>query len=263
MRFKDLTYPKNIIREVKVKKNILEVNNLTKKYNSKKVLNEISFKVKSGEIVVLIGPNGAGKTTTMQSILGLIEKNQGEIYYNGQILRKQKEIVPHISYIPEQPIYYEDLTLEEHLQFVAMLFKLPKDEYQKRKEFLIEYLNLEEHLKKFPDKLSKGTKQKFMITCAFIRDFDLLIADEPFFGLDPGSIRKLKDLFLKYKDKGKSIFVSTHLLDLAQTFCDKYIFLNQGEIIASGSQQEMNERIDFAQDKDLSLEEIFLKFIED
>ena len=241
--------------------NILEVSNLTKRYNSKKVLNEISFKVKSGGIIGLLGPNGAGKTTAIQSILGFIEKDNGDIYYNGEILKK-KEIAFHISYIPEQTIYYEDLTLEEHLQFIAMLFRLSKAEYQKRSEFLINYFNLKDYIKKFPDKLSKGTKQKLMISCAFIRDFDLLIADEPFFGLDPITIRKLKDLFLKYKKEGKSIFISTHLLDLAQTFCDEYIFLNQGEIIARGSRQELSKKFNFAENKNFSLEDIFLKLIE-
>ncbi|AZR74948.1 hypothetical protein BBF96_14345 [Anoxybacter fermentans] len=239
---------------------MLQVNNLTKIYDTKKVLKEVSFEVKCGEIVGLIGPNGAGKTTIIQSILGLIERDQGDIYYNGQILKKQQEIATHISYIPEQPVYYEDLTVEEHLQFIAMLFKIPQNEYQKRKEFIVDYLNLKEHLKKFPDQLSKGTKQKFMISCGFIREFDLMVADEPFSGLDPAALKNLKDLFREYKRRNKSIIVSTHLLDLAQTFCDRYIFLNKGEIIVVGSQKEISEKINF-KNKNLSLEEIFLKLM--
>ena len=218
---------------------ILQVKNLSKSFASVQALKGISFTIRSGAVVGLIGPNGAGKTTLLKCILRLVRYERGEIFLNRQPLASRKEIAAKISYIPDQPVYYEELTVEENLNLYAMLSGTPRREFAEKKQMLVDRLDLAEHLKKFPDQLSKGNKQKMMIAMAFLKRFQLLLADEPFSGLDPVMIRRLKDMFLEVKKENKTVLISTHLLDLAQTICDDYIILNHGTILATGNREDI------------------------
>lgn len=241
-----------------LEESLLKVSNLVKNYKSVKALRGISFKVNNGEIAGLLGPNGAGKTTTIQCILGLVQADDGEIFYKNRLIKRGRQIANEVVYIPDQPVFYEDLTVEEHLRFIAMIYKVPRDLYYERRDFIVEYFNLSEYLQKIPDKLSKGTKQKLMISLGFIRDFNLMIADEPFEGLDPLAIRNLKDFFINFREKGKGFIISTHLLDLAETFCNKYIFLNKGKILAEGTFNSIKNQL---REDAGSLEELYLQLI--
>ena len=171
----------------------LQVKALVKTYGTFPALKGVSFEIDHGTVVGLIGPNGAGKTTLLKCILKLLRYEQGEILYDGQPLMSRKEIAREISYIPDQPVYYEELTLEENLNLYAMLSGLSRQEFLEKKQMLIEDLALAEHLGQLPDRLSKGNKQKMMIAMAFLKNFRLVLADEPFSGLDPVTIRSLKD----------------------------------------------------------------------
>lgn len=237
---------------------VLQVKNLSKTYSTVHALKGVSFKIKRGTVVGLIGPNGAGKTTLLKCILRLLRYEQGEILYNGHPLTSRQEIAEKISYIPEQPIYYGDLTLEENLDLYAMLSGISRPEFVEKKQNLIERLELEEHLNQLPDHLSKGNKQKLMIAMAFMKRFKLMLADEPFSGLDPVMIRNLKDLFIQVKKGNKSVLISTHLLDLAQTICDSYIFLAHGSILASGTQEDILCAVNLTGEEQFSLEKAYL-----
>lgn len=223
---------------------MIEVNNLSKIYNGRAVVNNISFEIREKEIIGLLGPNGAGKTTTILMLLGLVNPDSGEVIIDSDSKMKNNDIV----YLPDNPICYEELTVEENLIFVSKLYNRDKNELYK----VINRLQLNEHTKKFPKNLSKGNKQKLSIAIALLRDFKVLIADEPFTGLDPQLIKILKDIFIDLREKGKTVIISTHLLDLAETFCDTYILIDKGTLLGFGDKNSL------CTDESLTLEQIFL-----
>ncbi|MEE0435636.1 MAG: ABC transporter ATP-binding protein [Peptococcaceae bacterium] len=210
---------------------MIDVHAVTKSYNGTKALDRVSFYVAPGEIVGLVGANGAGKTTTIQLLLQLMAPDSGTISING----KPAEAAQNIAYIPDTPVYYEFLTVREHLQFIHDLY--PENTISC--EELINRLSLRPYLDKMPDTLSKGNKQKLMIATALLRDFDYLVADEPFTGLDPRQISTLKTMLLELRARGKGILLSTHLLDVIELFCDRYVMLHTGRVIATGSKAEL------------------------
>ena len=173
----------------------------------------------------------------------------------------RQEICGNILYPGSTYIYYEDLTLEENLHLYAMLSGLSRQEFLDKKHILIKHLELEEYLDNFTDRLSKGNKQKLMIAMAFMKRYGLMLADEPFSGLDPSVIRNLKDLFVRIKKENKSVLISTHLLDLAQTICDSYIFLDHGSILATGNHEDILRIAGFSAEDKFSLEKAYITLL--
>lgn len=168
----------------------LELKNVRYAYDKQLVLKDINFGIEKGNITGLIGANGAGKTTTILNLTKKLTPQSGEILVDGNNLKDIKISNIKTAYIPDEPVYYEELTLLEHLQFVKALYPKNKIDIDQ----IIEMLELNEHLYKIPCMLSKGTLQKMMIALALIRDYDLLIADEPFNGLDPKQINIFKNI---------------------------------------------------------------------
>lgn len=154
----------------------------------------------------------------------------GQILYRGQPLQSYSPEAFPISYIPSFPVFFEELTLSEHLAFLSAIYGT-----QKKVDFYIDRFELAPHLNKVTSKLSQGTKQKLSIVCALLRNYELLIADEPFVGLDPQQIFVLKDLLKQLKSEGKSIFISSHLLNVVGDICDTYLFLDNGRCVAHGN----------------------------
>ncbi|WP_353893591.1 ABC transporter ATP-binding protein [Proteinivorax hydrogeniformans] len=240
---------------------LLEFKNISKYYDAVKALDEVSFAIKEGEIVGLIGPNGAGKTTAIQTMMKYITPDSGDVYFKGKNIKLLSQNKLNISYLPDEPVYFEELTLEEHLFFICMLYNYTQKEANESVNYIIDKLELYEHKNKLPDKLSKGTKQKLQIACSLLRKFDVLLADEPFTALDPKQIWVLKELFLEQKKDNKSILVSTHLLDLAETFCDRYICLNKGEIIGHGTKESLIRKSNLCPGGSHSLETVFMQLL--
>lgn len=179
---------------------MLEVKKLSGGYANIPVLKDVSFQVTDGELVGLIGLNGAGKSTTIKEIIGLLTPYEGQILIDGQTLLGQAEAYrKKIGFIPETPSLYEELTLREHLEVVALAYDLDWDAAFERAEKLLKLFRLEEKLDWFPVHFSKGMKQKVMIICAFMVQPSLLIVDEPFLGLDPVAIQDLIDLLEQEK----------------------------------------------------------------
>ena len=235
---------------------MLEVKKLSGGYANIPVLKDVSFQVADGELVGLIGLNGAGKSTTIKEIIGLLIPYEGQILIDGQTILGQAEAYrKKIGFIPETPSLYEELTLKEHLEVVALAYDLDWDAAFERAEKLLKLFRLEEKLEWFPVHFSKGMKQKVMIICAFMVQPSLLIVDEPFLGLDPVAIQDLIDLLEQEKKRGTSILMSTHVLDSAEKMCDRFVILHQGQVLADGNLDQLRQSFGQA---DASLNEIYL-----
>lgn len=228
---------------------IVSFKKVNKYYNEFHALKDISFNIPKNSIVGLIGANGSGKTTAIKCLLNYYDDYSGEITV---FKEKNKNIFQEdniFSYIPDTPVYYEELTVKEHLEFISRMYKT-----EENIEELVEDFELESHLDKFPHELSKGNRQKLLICCALLRDYKILVSDEPFSGLDPRQINSLKKRLLKLKDEGKTIILSTHLLALIENLCDYYIMIDKGRLVGSGSIEKM--LVEYPDCK--SLEELYI-----
>lgn len=222
---------------------LLEVQHVTGGYSKRPVLQDISFSVKPSELVGLIGLNGAGKSTTIKHIIGLMTPRQGSITIQGKTFQDDPTLYRgSFTYIPESPILYDELTLEEHLQLTAMAYGVEEKQYKERIKPLLEEFRMSNRLKWFPSHFSKGMKQKVMIMCAFLVQPSLYIIDEPFLGLDPLGIQSLLELMGRMKKSGAGILMSTHILTTAEKYCDSFIILHHGQVVAKGSLQDLRQQ---------------------
>ena len=234
----------------------LTVKHLSGGYFQHPVLKDLNFEIGNGELVALIGLNGAGKSTTIKEIIGLLKPTSGTIEIDGLSLNKSaSQYRQKIGFIPESPVLYEELTLREHIEVTAMAYDIPMDVAMQRADKLLKTFRLEKRLDWFPANFSKGMKQKVMIVCAFLIEPSLYIIDEPFLGLDPLAIHALLELLKEEKAKGKSILMSTHVLSTAEKYCDRFIFLHEGQIKSQGTLAQIKEQ--FAM-PDASLDELYL-----
>lgn len=233
---------------------MLEVIGLVKKYGNQEALKDISFSLDGGEVVGLLGPNGAGKSTTIKCVVGLLRKTAGEIFiggYDHQSIEAKKIF----SYIPETPHVYDLLTVQEHLQFVSQAYhvtdwKLKADRY-------LELYDLVDKKDKLGRDLSKGMRQKVSICCALICNPQILFFDEPMIGLDPKAIKNTKMIFKELKEEGKTILVSTHMIDGVESIADRIMIMKEGNIIRNDTVQNIKL------DSDSSLEDLFLEMTRD
>lgn len=236
---------------------MLKIENVTGGYVNTPVLKQISFTVNAGELVGLIGLNGAGKSTTINEIIGLLTPYEGTISIDGVTLSEDSQTYrKKIGFIPETPSLYEELTLREHLETVAMSYEIPLAEAMDRVKPYLEMFRLSDRLDWFPATFSKGMKQKVMIICAFMVNPSLFIIDEPFLGLDPLAISDLIALLEVEKSKGKSILMSTHVLDSAEKMCDRFVILHGGQVLAQGSLADLQEQFGQGQ---VSLTDIYMR----
>jgi ABC-2 type transport system ATP-binding protein len=234
----------------------LTVSHVSGGYFGSTVLHDISFEVPTGQLVGLIGLNGAGKSTTIQEVIGLLTPYQGDITIDGLSLQSDSENYrKKIGFIPETPALYEELTLREHIEVTAMAYDVPIDQAMTRADRLLRLFRLEDKLDWFPTNFSKGMKQKVMIICAFLTEPSLYIIDEPFLGLDPLAIQDLIDLMVEMRDNGASILMSTHVLATAEKFCDKFVVLHEGKIIADGTLDQLRQQFSLP---DAALDDIYL-----
>ena len=240
---------------------MLEIKELTGGYVNIPVLKDVSFEVGNGQLVGLIGLNGAGKSTTINEIIGLLTPYKGEIRIDGlQLGENPSAYRKKIGFIPETPSLYEELTLREHIETVAMAYDIELEVAFERVERLLTIFRLKDKLDWFPVHFSKGMKQKVMIICAFVVDPSLFIVDEPFLGLDPVAIADLIQLLDEEKKKGKSILMSTHVLDSAEKMCDSFVILHKGQVRAKGNLAELRQQFQMPK---ASLNDIYLALTEE
>lgn len=237
---------------------MIRVEGLVKKFGSTTALRGISFTVHDGEIYGLLGPNGSGKSTTMKILGGILPPTSGRVVVNGIDVADDPIGVKRITgYVPETPVLYESLTPVELFNFVGSVRGVSKEILQERVDKLVKAFGIEEYLGEMIGSLSFGTKQKVSLITALLHDPDVLILDESMNGLDPKSARILRELLLQFKEEGKSIVFSTHVMAIAETMCDRVGVIYNGEIVAEGTVEELKR---FAHEE--SLEDVFLKLTE-
>ncbi len=210
----------------------IKVNNLTKIYGEQKAIDQISFEIKTGEIVGFVGPNGAGKSTTMKILTGFIPPTSGEAKINNfDLIENSLEIRKHIGYLPEHNPLYLDMYVKEYLEFVAGIYKLSS---KTRIEEIIEQTGLAVERKKKIGALSKGYRQRVGLAQALIHNPSILILDEPTSGLDPNQIIEIRNLISEV-GKEKTVLLSTHIMQEVEAICDRIIIINKGKVIADDS----------------------------
>ena len=230
---------------------MLEVNNLTKRFHKTLANDHISFTIPDGSITVLLGPNGAGKSTAMKAILGLL-RHEGTVTMDGLDTRTA-EAKRLLGYVPEMPALYPNLTVEEHLEFVARAYRL-KD-YKAYAQELLDRMELTDKKKKFGDELSKGMQQKLSICCALLPKPRLTLFDEPMIGLDPHAIKELKTMFEELRAQGCSMLISTHIIDSVDTLWDNTLIMKEGRVLAQVDKESL------AQGEE-TLEQLFFRLTE-
>ncbi|MDQ2085472.1 ABC transporter ATP-binding protein [Herbivorax sp. ANBcel31] len=239
---------------------MLDIKNLSKSYNKGliKAVDSVSFNVKRGEIFGFLGPNGAGKTTTIKMIIGLVNPDSGSVLINGFDNSKDAiEAKKRIGYVPDNPDIYDKLTGIEYLNFMSDVYGISSDSRRERIEHFLKMFNLEDAATDIIKSYSHGMKQKMVLTGALIHNPDLWVLDEPMVGLDPKSSHLLKELMREHCDKGNSVFLSTHVLEVAEKLCDRIAIIKEGKLIAIGTLEQLRKG-----DVGNSLENIFLELTE-
>lgn len=226
---------------------MLQVRNLTKRYENVLAVDNISFAINEGEIGVLLGPNGAGKSTTIKSIAGLL-RFSGEILINGSS-NKSIQAKKVFGYVPETAAVYEYLTVWEHMEFIARAYRLDGD-WHSLAERLLARFELADKKDKLGKELSKGMQQKISICCALLINPRMIMFDEPMMGLDPKAIKELKNIFLELKKAGCAILISTHIIESIEEVWDRVLIMNKGKVVLSRTRSELENRNE-------TLEEIF------
>ena len=231
---------------------MLRIENLTKKFGDKKAVDSLSLHIEPGEIYGFIGHNGAGKTTTIKSIVGILKFDEGEILVDGMSVKESPiECKKKIAYIPDNPDLYEFMKGISYLNFIADIYNVSSQDRTERIKKYGDLLELTDDLAQPISAYSHGMKQKLAIISAWIHNPKLIIMDEPFVGLDPKSSHILKEMMRDVCDKGGAIFFSTHVLEVAEKLCDKIAIIKNGQLIKSGTMEEVKG--------DESLEAVFLE----
>lgn len=232
---------------------VIQVTGLSKRYHKSIVLRDIDLSINSGELIGYIGPNGAGKSTTIKILCGLIPDFEGEATVLGMDVKKDAlEIKRKIGYIPENAALYETLTPIEYLLFVGQLYQLPEKSVLQKANDLLRLFDLEKAKESRMTTFSKGMKQKVLLISGMLHNPEIIFLDEPLSGLDANAVILVKEILTQLKQSGKTIFYSSHIMDVVEKLSDRIIIINQGQIIANGSFQELN-----GQAHGGSLEQIF------
>ncbi|MDY6023543.1 MAG: ABC transporter ATP-binding protein [Candidatus Borkfalkiaceae bacterium] len=234
---------------------MLKIENLTKKYGDKVAVNNLSLEINKGEIYGFIGHNGAGKTTTLKCVVGISDFDEGKITLNGVSVKESPvEYKKKIAYIPDNPDLYEYMTGIKFLNFISDVFGIDTNTRKEKIDKLSEQFEIKNDLGKPISTYSHGMKQKLAIIAAWIHSPEFIIMDEPFVGLDPKAAHILKGMMREACDNGCAIFFSTHVLEVAEKLCDKIAIIKKGDLIKSGTMEEVKG--------DDSLEDVFLEMEE-
>ena len=234
---------------------MIEIKNFSKIYNGEnKAVDNVSLTINSGEIFAFIGHNGAGKTTTIKSIMGILDFEEGDILINGKSIKKNPiECKKQMAYVPDNPDLYENMTAISFITFICDMYEVPKNERQDRIEKYAEIFDMKDKLNNEISSFSHGMKQKVALIAALSHDPDVLIMDEPFVGLDPKAVFDVKEIMRKMCEQGKTIFFSTHILEVAEKLCTRVAIIKNGKIVKVGSMEEVKG--------DESLETVFLELV--
>ena len=232
---------------------MIEIKNVSKSYDGKvKALNDISFKIDNGEIFAFIGHNGAGKTTMIKSLVGILDFDSGDILINGKSIKKEPiECKREMAYVPDNPDLYENMTGLDFINFICDIYDISLEDRKVNIEKYSKMFEMDGKLGSDISSFSHGMKQKVALIAALSHNPDVLIMDEPFVGLDPKAVFDMKEVMHKMAKEGKTIFFSTHILDVAEKLCDRVAIIKKGEIVKIGKMKDIKG--------DESLEQVFLE----
>lgn len=248
----------------------LKIEGLTKRFGNFTAVDDISLVVEKGEIFGFLGPNGAGKTTTIKMVAGLLKPDVGRILITGRDLAKEPLVCKqNTGYIADRPWLYEKLTAWEYLQFIANIYRLPPDAFDRQTEKYLSLFDLSDWRHHLIEGFSHGMRQKLVMTSMLMLETPLIVVDEPMVGLDPKSARIVKELFKHLADNGITIFLSTHSLEIAEELCDRIGIILDGRLLTVGDMAALRRKavgkgsdptLNMGSDGDraLDLEEIFL-----
>jgi ABC-2 type transport system ATP-binding protein len=239
---------------------MIELINLTKRYDRVVAVRDLHLNIRTGEIFGFIGPNGAGKTTTIRMMGGLLLPTAGVIRIDGLVMAEQPvEVKKRIGFIPDRPYLYEKLTGMEFMKFSADMFGIDEKVFREKAESLLALFALFDWRNDLIEAYSHGMKQRLIIASALLHDPKVLIVDEPMVGLDPAAVKMVKDIFRRLAADGKTIFMSTHTLSVAENLCDRIGIIHRGAMIALGTMDELKVRADLQEG---DLEEVFIHLTE-
>jgi ABC-2 type transport system ATP-binding protein len=235
---------------------LIQTENLVKQYGNKIAVSDVSIEIHGGEVFGFLGPNGAGKTTMIKMIVGLLRPTSGRVSVAGYDVTTQPMQAKAASgYVPDTPNLYAKLTGRELLRFVGDLYGIERTQVERRGEELLRMFDLIDAADDTIDSYSHGMQQKTSLAAALMHDPKVLVLDEPTVGLDPKSARLIKDILRQMAERGAAVFLSTHILEIAERMCDRIGIINKGELIAVGSMEELHAS---NQVSGGSLEDIFL-----
>jgi ABC-2 type transport system ATP-binding protein len=240
---------------------MIEVHQLTKRYEGRVAVDGLSFTVRGGEILGLVGPNGAGKTTTLRAIAGIHPPTAGSVAIAGfDVERQPIEARRRLALIPDEPQLFGTMTVWEHLDFTARIYGVR--EWRAPAQRLLAELELSDRRDSLADELSKGMKQKVAVACALVHDPQALLLDEPLTGLDPRGIRTLYDALRRRAADGAAIMLSSHLLGQIEGLCTSFLILRQGQLLFHGTRDELRGRYADQVGAGATLEDIFFHVTE-
>ena len=233
----------------------IEIREVTKRYGNFTAVDRLSLEIQPGELFAFLGPNGAGKTTTIKMIAGLLRADSGSVHLCGHPMgRDGRAAKAMLAYVPDEPFLYDKLTGREFLDFVGQMYALRSDVKKQRLNTLIERLEMESFLDKLCEGYSHGMKQRTVLAAALLHDPQVLVIDEPMVGLDPKTVRTVKDLMGEMIRRGGTVFMSTHTLEVAEVLADRMGIIHRGRLVALGTAAELKAGSVHRE----SLEDIFL-----
>jgi ABC-2 type transport system ATP-binding protein len=236
---------------------VIRLQALTKRYGKFTAVDGIDLHVARGELFGLLGPNGAGKTTTIRMIAGILRPTTGTVHVGGvDIQARPREAKARLGYIPDRPFVYDKLTGGEFLRFAAALYGHQGAEVERRADELLELFELTPWKNELTESYSHGMRQKLIISGALVHRPEVIVVDEPMVGLDPKSARLLKDLFRQFVDRGGTVLMSTHTMEVAEVMCDRIAIVYRGKIAAQGTMEELRQQTSSG---DAPLEDLFLR----
>lgn len=236
---------------------MIDIDHLVKHYGEYVAVHEVSLKIKAGEIFGFLGPNGAGKTSTIKMIMGLMRPTSGTITIDGYDI--QKDPIPAkkvMGYVPDRPFLYGKLTAWEYMKFIAGIYGIDDRELRERGKKYLEIFELSEWSNELVENFSHGMKQRLNLSAVFMRNPKVLILDEPLIGLDPRGARLLKEILNTSRNNGMCIFMSTHILEIAEQMCDRMAIIHKGSVISTGTSDDLRLQ---AHAPESGLEQVFLR----
>jgi ABC-2 type transport system ATP-binding protein len=236
---------------------VIRLIQLVKRYGKFTAVDGLDLVIPAGELFGLLGPNGAGKTTTIRMIAGILRPTSGSVLVGGtDIQARPLEAKARLGYIPDRPFVYDKLTGGEFLRFAAALYGMQGAAVERRMDELLELFELAQWKNELTEAYSHGMRQKLIIAGALVHRPEVIVVDEPMVGLDPRSARLLKDLLREFVDRGGTVLMSTHTMEIAEAMCDRIAIVYRGRVAAQGTMAELRQQ---TSSEGMSLEDLFLK----